>query len=161
MQNQIEKIIDDIGVVGGVNYVQRKHLAENLKNAGYVRVPCKVDDTVYKICPICNPDHKGSCKFCAWGGCDVACDVGVGVYSDGSYNKSPLQIVERKAYDKAITKIFDWWNIMYFANREQAAVALKEYDAIRSIEDRQARVAAFNKWYESRKIQNPLRAEAK
>ena len=121
-------------------------------------LPCKVGDTVYKICPKCNPNHNGTCRNCAWGGCFIgACDVGVGVYGDGSYTKHPLQIVKKTVRAEAITKIIDYWNIMYFASEEKAAIALKEYDNIRLTEDRHERKAAYDKWHESRKIVNPLR----
>lgn len=31
-----------------------------------IRFPCKVGDTVYRICPKCSDRHNGSCTGCAW-----------------------------------------------------------------------------------------------
>ena len=59
-----------------------------------VKLPVWLNDTVYKICPKCSPKHNGTCENCAWSSCKhYGCDIGVGVYPDGSYHKSELQVV--------------------------------------------------------------------
>ena len=29
-------------------------------------LPCKIGDTVYRICPKCNDNHNGNCEGCFW-----------------------------------------------------------------------------------------------
>lgn len=121
------------------------------KNA--IVLPCKVGQTVYKICPKCNERHSGSCEHCAWRGCiGYGCDIGVRVYSDGSYNKHDLQIVPRKVSRYTIVTILELWNIMYFATEEEALAAMTEYDAIRKIEDRHERYEAYKAWEAKREM---------
>jgi len=129
-------------------------LEEQLENCV---LPVKIGDKVYKICPKCSDKHNGSCKNCAWGGCLGPCFVGVCVYEDGSFNENPLQLVEKVVSDMSISVIYDWWNIMFFDNEDEANQALNEYDRIRKIESRSERVERFNEWYMGRKIKNPLR----
>ena len=114
---------------------------------GVIVPPCKVGQTVYKLCPKCNERHSGSCMNCAWSGCHMmGCDVGVGVYSDGSHGNYDLQIVPRKVSEYSIITIFKWWNIMYFATEEEATAAKEKYDAIRKIADRHERYEAYKAW---------------
>lgn len=91
--------------------------------------------TIYKICPKCNPNHNGTCEHCAWRGTMNVCDVGVHVWSDGSYNEKELQIVERKIGNRTDFTLFELWNVQYFPTKEAAEKALKEYDEIRNISE--------------------------
>lgn len=154
-----EKQIKEMAKVIGENIDRVDKLAEALYNAGYrkqsentVEVPCKVDQTVYKICPKCNEHHNASCKHCAWSGClGFGCDIGVSVYSDGSYNECALQIVPRKVTKYNIITILELWNIMYFATEEEANTAKDEYDTIRNIQDKHERYEAYKAWENERK----------
>ena len=136
-----------------------KSLESRLANC--IELPVKIGNKVYKICPKCNDNHNGTCKNCAWGGCLGACDVGVHIYSDGSYTEKPLQIVEKLVTDHNIITVYDWWNIMFFDDEVKAKQAMKEYDSIRTLEDRTERVEKFRDWYNGRKIKNPLKMEEK
>lgn len=110
-------------------------------------IPCKVGQTVYKICPKCNKDHNGSCERCAWRGCFMTgCDVGVRVFFDGSHGGYDLQIVPYKVTEHRFVTIIKFWNIMFFASTEEAETAKAEYDAIRKIEDRHERYEAYKVW---------------
>lgn len=120
----------------------------------FVELPCKIGDTVYKICPKCSQNHNGSCQNCAWVGCAGGCDVGVGVWGDGSFNELRLQIVEKKIWESGFVKIVNLWNIQYFATKEEAEIALKEYDFIRKISDRKERKKQYDLWEEKRSIGN-------
>ena len=116
-------------------------------------LPCKVGDTVYKICPKCNELHNGSCEHCAWHGCFMGgCEVGVRVYGDGSYTNKELQIMPCKVNDSNFITILKSWNIMYFRTIEDTKSAMIEYDEIRSIEDRKERVLAYDKWDDNRRF---------
>lgn len=70
-----------------------------------VMLPCKVGDTVYRICPKCNDKHDGSCQNCAWLGTGgiYGCDV-YGLWSNGEYPPDKCTIVPREVT----------WN--YYAN---------------------------------------------
>lgn len=108
-----------------------------------------IESVIFKICPKCNDNHNGSCEHCAWRATASVCDVGVWIWNDGSYNKKPLQIVPRRmrTFD---TTLAEWWNIQYFATKEEAETTLEEYDEIRNIEDRSERKAEFDWWCEKR-----------
>ena len=134
--------------------------ADCLINNGVTILPCKVGQTVYKICPKCNDRHDGSCKHCAWSGCHMTgCDVGVRVYSDGSHNDKPLQIVPRKVTKNNFVNTLEHWNLMYFATEDEARTAMTEYDAIRKIEDKDERYAAYKAWEKEREIVFPFLIE--
>lgn len=132
--------------------LDRKKTAENLYNTGYRKqsdnvIPCKVGQTVYKICPKCNEKHNGSCDHCAWRGCFMTgCDVGVRVYFDGSNGDYNLQIIPYKVSENRFVTIIKYWNIMFFATAEEAETAKSEYDTIRKIEDRQERYKTYKEW---------------
>lgn len=146
-----DKLLDDITDI--INDTMRE-------NVYCVEIPCKVGDTVYKICPKCSDKHNGSCKNCAWSGClrNSACDIGVRVYQDGSFTNHELQIVEKTVYGNNISGIYDLWNIQYFATPEDAEKAKNEYEVIRNIDDYTERYAEYCKWELSRKIINPLKS---
>ena len=64
----------------------------NTRHEKSVELPCKVGDTVYRICPKCNNEHNNSCRNCAWAGCitDCGCDV-YGLWNDGKYPAKNVQ----------------------------------------------------------------------
>lgn len=122
-------------------------IADYLLANGVNILPCKIGDTVYKICPKCNEWHNASCEHCAWRGCHMTgCDIGVRVYSGGSYNELPLQIVPRYVSKGSFVTVCELWNTMYFATEEEANTAKEEYEAIRNIQDRNERYEAFKAW---------------
>lgn len=137
--------------------------SENSKlKSNSIKLPCKVGDVVYKICPKCNDRHNGTCENCAWWGCVIgACDVGVKIYDDGSYNKNDLQIVKKVVHNTNICGIYDLWNIQYFSTPNLAKEAMQEYNAIRSIVDKRERVKAYIEWESKRKICNSLKQAQK
>lgn len=142
-----------IGEVNDAEFACR-HFKNKLR---FVALPCKIGDTVYKICPKCNDDHNGSCKGCAWNGClSYYCDVGVGVWSDGSYHEGELQIVPYKVGETRLVGILRHWNIMFFATPDEAEKAMGEYDEIRRTEDRHERYAKYLSWVENREVRFPF-----
>lgn len=116
-----------------------------------LQVNCLIGDTVYKICPKCNPDHNGTCKNCAWQDCCLPCTRGTYIYNDGSFTKNKKQVVEKKVYEEEFVYINKLWNIDFFATREDCEKAIKEYEAICAISDNKERKAEYDKWYNSRK----------
>ena len=71
---------------------------EDLEEQGLIlRLPCKVGDTVYRICPKCNNDHDGSCRNCAWEGTAgmKGCTV-YGLWRDGQFPPDECTIVSYK-----------------------------------------------------------------
>ena len=142
------KLIDDITKC---NDCDIDKLADCIIKDGWARLPCKVGDMVYKICPKCNKDHNGNCKHCAWSGClGGGCDIGVRVYSDGSCNQHDLQIISYKVTENRFVTILKYWNLMFFANIEEADRAKIEYDKIRNIEDRAERYKKYLSWETNR-----------
>lgn len=122
-------------------------------NAGATIIPIKLNQIVYKICPKCNDNHHGSCRNCAWQNClGYGCEVGVGVWHDGSYNTGPLQLVPVRVVERNFITILKSWNVMYFPTEKAAGVALTEYDAIRGIEEKEERYNAFSEWAAAREV---------
>ena len=121
-----------------------------------VTFPFWLKDRVYKICPVCNADHNGSCENCAWQGCfSPGCEVGVSVYEDGSFTNKDLQVIERKVSEWNFFITLRWWNIMYFPTKEDAEKALNEYVHIRSIVDRKERYKTYKEWENEREWRYP------
>lgn len=106
---------------------------------------------IYKICPKCNPRHNGTCLNCAWRGTMNTCDVGVGVYPDGSYNEGELQIVKRIFSQQMQFVVCKYWNVQYFPTKEAAEKALKEYDEIRNCSFIPLRIRAYDLWETKRR----------
>lgn len=147
MKERLTKLIKE----AQERYIYAEEQAQYLMENGVIVPPCKVGDTVYKICPKCNEHHNGNCKNCAWRGCiGSGCDIGVRVYSDGSYNEHPLQIVQYKVTENRFVTILKYWNVMYFSNAEHAEKAKTEYDEIRNVADRKERYKRYLMWEESR-----------
>lgn len=117
-----------------------------------INVNCMIGDKVYKICPKCNDRHNGSCKNCAWEGCIWSyCNIEPKIYKDGSFTKSPLQVVQKVVNERNFAHINEEWNIAYFESEQAAQKAIQEYDAISNIENCEERVKSFNEWYQRRK----------
>lgn len=136
---------------------KEEDIADYLLTNGVIVPPCRVGDAVYKICPKCNPNHNGSCHHCAWRGCyGSGCDVGVGIWSDGSHNEKPLQIVPYKVTENRFITIIKYWNLMFFSNTEEAEKAISEYDEIRKIEDRKTRYEKYLLWEAKREQHYPF-----
>lgn len=122
-----------------------------------VTVPVLVGDTVYKICPVCNDQHVGSCQHCAWRGCHPhGCDIGVKVWFDGSCEEKPLQIIERVVTRDNYITVLDNYGTMYFSNRVLAEEQMKTYDYIRNIPDRHDRYEEYKHWVNAMGFKNPL-----
>lgn len=110
-------------------------------------VPVLPGQKIYKICPKCNPDHNGNCNHCAWQYCITSgCDIGVGVSHDGSFNSHKLQVCEVNCGELSYFTVLRWWNVMYFATKEDAEKAIVEYDKIRNIADKGTRYDEYLLW---------------
>lgn len=116
-----------------------------------VKLPVWLDDTVYKICPKCNPKHNETCENCAWSGCKRhGCDIGVGIYPDGSYNKSELQVVPVVVTIANFFCICVNFGTMYFDDINDAETALLYYDnIIRKEPNKEKRIALYETWVEN------------
>ena len=159
MKKVIEELLDEVqefGIDAGhpeleMPCIDNEKVTEHLAANNVNWLPVRVGQTIYKICPICNPNHNGSCKRCAWSGCfGSGCDVGVGVCFDGSHGNYDLQIIPKQVIDTHIVMILKWWNVMYFATEAEAQKAMKEYMAIRNIEDRTERYHRYKEWENDR-----------
>lgn len=109
--------------------------------------------TIYKICPKCSEEHKNCYVHCRYRDAMYTCNIGVKVEKDGSYMKSPLQVIKYRFTGYQNMVLFALWNIQYFATENEARKALEEYDNIRNISDKDLRIAAYNEWVEERKAQ--------
>ena len=81
MKRVIEELLDEVQEFG----IDAKHpelempcignekVTEHLAKNNVNWIPVKAGQQIYKICPICNPNHNGSCKHCAWSGCFGLC----------------------------------------------------------------------------------------
>ena len=117
-----------------------------------ILVPFDIGQEIYKICPKCNENHNGTCKHCAWAGCFTAgCDVGVRIYSDGSFGDYKLQIRPYKVTEYNFFTVKNNWNTMFFATQDEAEKALKEYDEIRKIANRDERIKRYDIWVEMKR----------
>ena len=116
--------------------------------------PVWLDATVWKICPKCNDQHEGSCEHCAWGMANMpyGCNIGVGIWPDGSFTGKPLQVVEAKVTKRNIFTICKNFGTMYFDSKEAAEAAMQAYDNIRHILDKRERYDEFVKWYNANSV---------
>ena len=112
--------------------IDRLAYYEDLEEQGrLVVLPCKVGDTVYKLCPVSTFLNKGDmwsgriiesdCDMCSWGCCDCH-DIGP------QYDDSHKNIVHEMTLGllSAIVRIIPYWGKFYFLTREQEEQALKE-----------------------------------
>jgi len=82
----------------------------------FIELPCKVGDTVYRICPV----RKGEgCNCCPWEYCEC--------HDIGFQNDKQNSIREGRANNFAwILKRLPYFGKIYFITREEAEQALKE-----------------------------------
>ena len=80
-----------------------------------------IGETIYKICPKCNPDHNESCNRCAWKGClsQVGCDI-FGLWDNGEYDANNCTIVPKTIYWNFIPTIAKELGKKAFFNPEDA-----------------------------------------
>lgn len=85
----------------------------------FVELPCKVGDTVYRICPV----RKGEgCNCCPWEYCEC--------HDIGFQNDKQNSIREGQANNFAwILKRLPYFGKIYFITRKAAEQALKEREA--------------------------------
>lgn len=99
---------------------------EDLEEQGLLlRLPCKVGDTVYRICPKCDNDHDGSCKNCAWEGTAgmKGCTV-YGLWRDGQYPPDKCTIVPYKVTWNYVPNLLHNIGKTVFLTREEVEAAL-------------------------------------
>jgi len=91
-----------------------------------LKLPCKVGDIIYRICPKCNDKHDGSCKNCAWsvGLSNCGCDI-YGLWSDGQYPPKECTIVPYKVYWNYIPNLMEHLGKTVFLTQAEAEEALK------------------------------------
>lgn len=112
----------------GVDHLQELVKAE--KDGRLVVLPCKVGDTVYKICPISpflevgdlwsGQIIKGDCDRCPYGTCDCH-DVGPNF--DGNHKNVVHEMTVTSL--AALVRIIPYFGSIYFLTREEAEAALK------------------------------------
>ena len=102
-------------------------IENKIENGTLVELPCKVGDTVYKICPKCNDKHNGSCENCAWRGCISYCGCDVfGLWSDGQYPPERCTIVPYTMNWRFIPVVLKHIGTKVFPTREEAEKRLEE-----------------------------------
>lgn len=91
-----------------------------------VILPCKVGDTVYRICPKCNDNHEASCDGCAWENTEgvKGCNV-FGLWGDGQFPANKCTIVPWIATYHRMPTVIDKLGSRIFLSREEAEAALK------------------------------------
>ena len=101
---------------------------EDLEEQGkLLKLPCAVGDTVYRICPKCNSEHKNGCKNCAWehscsnNGCSV-----YGLWKDGQYPADQCTIVPYKVTWNYIPNLLEHIGKTVFLTQERAEAVLRE-----------------------------------
>lgn len=110
--------------------VTRLKYYEDLEEQGLLVVlPCKVGDTVYKLCPVSPFLKKGDlwsgriverdCDMCGYVACDCH-DIGPQRDAKNIVHEMTLKSLS------AIVRIIPHWGKLYFSSREEAEAALKE-----------------------------------
>ena len=102
-------------------------LEDKIEKGTLIELPCKVGDTVYKICPKCNDRHNESCKNCAWAGCISydGCSV-FGLWGDGNYPPEKCTIVPYTMDYRFIPVVLKHIGTKIFLTREEAEKRLEE-----------------------------------
>lgn len=116
-----DKLIEQIAI-------QRLAEYEDAEEQGLlVRLPCKVGDTVYRICPKCNDKHEGSCEHCAWetSASNRGCTV-YGLWGDGQFPPDECTIVPYKVFWNYVPNLLEKFGKTVFLTREEAEKALEE-----------------------------------
>lgn len=132
-RNILRKGITDIFHVGFGRFFEGEAINklvdyEDLEEQGLLlRLPCKVGDTVYRICPKCNDNHNGNCKNCAWQGAAGmnGCNV-YGLWSDGQYPPDKCTIVPYKVTWNYIPNFLENIGKTVFLTHEEAEAALEK-----------------------------------
>lgn len=111
-----------------IRAIDRLAYYEDMEEQGrLVVLPCKVGDTVYRICPKCNDKHDGSCENCAWRSCMTNCGCTTyGLWGDGQYPPDECTIVPYKVFWNYIPNMIEKFGKTVFLTREDAERALKE-----------------------------------
>ena len=102
-------------------------LEDKIEKGTLIELPCKVGDTVYKICPKCNERHNGNCENCAWRGCISydGCSV-FGLWGDGQYPPERCTIVPYTMDYRFIPVVLKHIGTKIFLTREEAEKLLEE-----------------------------------
>ena len=108
------------------NYFKKLAEYEDLEEQGLLlHLPCKVGDTVYRICPKCNDKHNGSCSGCAWENSATA--HGCQVYGNvGTNTLLGCQIVPYKVSWEYLPSLMENLGKTVFLTRKEAEQKLKE-----------------------------------
>ena len=107
-------------------YEKLKHYEDMEEQGRLVVLPCKVGDTVYRICPKCNDKHDGSCENCAWRSSMTNCGCTTyGLWGDGQYPPDECTIVPYKVFWNYIPNMIEKFGKTVFLTREDAERALK------------------------------------
>lgn len=88
-------------------------------------LPCRIGDTVYRICPKCNDAHNGTCLHCAWSGTagPQGCDV-FGMWENGQFPPEQCTILTWTVRWNNIPLIEKWLGKRVFLSMEEAEAAL-------------------------------------
>jgi len=91
------------------------HLADDL----FIDLPCRLGETVYKICPKCNDKHDGSCENCAWRDCPKPCDV--------KPQADRENMIVPQTFTLSCIKLWkDLWGSVIFKDPQEAAKVLAQ-----------------------------------
>lgn len=91
-----------------------------------VVLPCKVGDTVYRICPKCNDKHDGSCENCAWRSCMTNCGCTTyGLWGDGQFPPDKCTIVPYRVFWNYIPNMIEKFGKTVFLTSEEAEEVLR------------------------------------
>lgn len=108
-------------------------LLRAVKDGRLLVLPCKVGDTVYKLCPI-SPFLEigdlwggrritGDCDRCPWGACDCH---DIGPHFDGKHKNIVHEMTVGSL--SALVRIIPYFGSIYFLTYEDAEAALKELE---------------------------------
>lgn len=116
-------------------------------------LPCKVEDTVYKLCPrsegcgYCPEDlEKCKCEACYAGGCAY------GIFTDANQLATipTMAIVEVTVTNGNIYEVLKYWNTLYFKTVPDAEEGKQSYYAALEGKTNEERFANYEKWLEGR-----------
>lgn len=108
-------------------YEKLKHY-EDLEEQGLLlRLPVKVGEPVYRICPKCNDKHNESCENCAWRGSlsDCGCTT-YGLWSDGQFSPDECTVVPYKVTWNYIPNLLKHFGKTVFLTKADAEEALRK-----------------------------------
>lgn len=90
----------------------------------HLRLPCRVGETVYRICPKCNDNHNGSCSGCAWEYSAAA--HGCLVYGNAGTKTMKCQIVPYRVSWEYLPSLMEDLGKTVFLTRKEAEQRLEE-----------------------------------